>query len=542
LSAAPSQHEPGRARPHISRGITIVLLAIIVLFFAALRWRLRATPLERDEGEYAYAGQLILHGAAPYAHLYSMKLPGTFVAYAVMLAIFGQSASGVHIGLLLVNAATILLIFAIARRLFGRLAALVAAASYGLLSTSPAVLGFAGHATHFVVLAAMAGTLTFLIAAERQRPWLLLFSGALFGLAFLMKQPGILFAVFGAIYLAYRYRQDLRGLIRALAVFGVGVVLPFAMTCVVLLAAGAFGNFWFWTFSYAHRYETALTLSEGWELFRLMLPQVAVPCIGIWIIAAVGLLWHRRQNTPTLSPSAGESMGRHSEPDGPAQRVFLWALAVCSAISVCAGLYFRAHYFILLLPALAILAGVGVSRATEWAWGRGMLVRSLPFAIFAVAVAPSLYSQRAYLFQADPIGASRMTYSGNAFPEAVEAAEYLRANTTPDDRIAVLGSEPEIYFYADRRGATGYIYTYGLMEDQPYALEMQKQMIAEIEAGRPQYIAFFKVATSFGRLPTSHKLIFEWMDRYLGADYRLVRTLPVEDSQESIKIYQRVAP
>lgn len=37
-------------------------------------------PLERDEGEYAYAGQLMLQGIPPYQLAYNMKLPGTYAA------------------------------------------------------------------------------------------------------------------------------------------------------------------------------------------------------------------------------------------------------------------------------------------------------------------------------------------------------------------------------------------------------------------------------------------------------------------------------
>lgn len=41
-----------------------VLLTIIVLT-GLLRYRLLDVPLERDEGEYAYAAQLILEGTPP---------------------------------------------------------------------------------------------------------------------------------------------------------------------------------------------------------------------------------------------------------------------------------------------------------------------------------------------------------------------------------------------------------------------------------------------------------------------------------------------
>ena len=58
------------------------MLAVVILFFAVVRFRLRDVPLERDEGEYAYCGQLMLQGIPPYKLAYNMKLPGTYAAYA----------------------------------------------------------------------------------------------------------------------------------------------------------------------------------------------------------------------------------------------------------------------------------------------------------------------------------------------------------------------------------------------------------------------------------------------------------------------------
>src|SRR5208282_3567011 len=134
----------------------VVLLAVIV-FLGAVRWRLLDMPLERDEGEYAYAGQLILQGIPPYQLAYNMKLPGTYAAYAVILAIFGQTARGIHLGLLLINAVSVILLYAITAHLFDALTGTVAGASFALLSTHQGVLGFAAHATHFIVLAALIG-------------------------------------------------------------------------------------------------------------------------------------------------------------------------------------------------------------------------------------------------------------------------------------------------------------------------------------------------------------------------------------------------
>src|SRR5213594_1247821 len=146
-----------------------IFLAVIVLgLVIAIRIRLLGIPLERDEGEYAYAGQLMLQGIPPYKLAYNMKFPGTYAAYAVVMSIFGQTISGIHLGLLLVNAATVALIFLLGRRLMNSTAGIAAATSYAILSVSPSVLGLAAHATHFVMLPVLGGTLLLLGESDRQ--------------------------------------------------------------------------------------------------------------------------------------------------------------------------------------------------------------------------------------------------------------------------------------------------------------------------------------------------------------------------------------
>jgi hypothetical protein len=52
------------------------------------------SPLERDEGEYAYAGELILQGIPLYSVASNLKLPGSYAAQAGIMAIFGQPSPG----------------------------------------------------------------------------------------------------------------------------------------------------------------------------------------------------------------------------------------------------------------------------------------------------------------------------------------------------------------------------------------------------------------------------------------------------------------
>ncbi len=477
-----------------------MLLAVIVLF-SLIRIRLLDMPLERDEGEYAYAGQLLLQGIPPYQLAYNMKLPGTYAAYALILAAFGQSVRAIHLGLLLVNAITVVLVAILGRRLYGSAAGLAAGACYALLSTSPGVLGFAAHATHFVVLAAVAGALL-LVEPKAKSQGLLFVGGVCMGIALVMKQPGGAFIAFGAVYLA-RKRP------RSLPIYLMGATLPIALTCLLIWRAGVFDKFWFWTVSYAAQYGTIISPASG--LLRLLrtLPPVIGPSAWLWILAGVGA-YRLVQTKRSFFPL-----------------VFL----TFSCAAVCAGFYFRNHYFVMLLPAVSLLAGASVASAC------GSQFRPAAAVIFAAGIGISIFLQREYLFELTPVQALENTWGESTFTEAPTIGRYLREHASPEVRIAVLGSEPEIYFYAGRHSATGYIYTYGLMEPQRYAGRMQEEMIAEIERARPQYVVYVHSPTTWGREAASDDRIFTWAEHFLAGQYE-----PVEAaSSHSFQTFRRKA-
>lgn len=457
-----------------------VVVLLVMAATALLRIHLIGTPLERDEGEYAYAGQLMLQGIPPYKLACNMKLPGTYAAYAVIMAGFGQTIAAIHAGLLLVNAGAILLIYLLGKRLFSVAAGLAACAAYALLSVSPGVLGTQAHATHFVVLAALAGLWLLLRFEDTGRRWTLFASGVLFGVAFLMKQPGILFGVFAAGYLVTLRRW------KQLPLFVGGAATPFAITCLALWWAGVFGRFWFWTFTYASRYVSENSLRDGAAALAATFGPILRESGALWALAAIGLWLALRGN-----------------------RFLLPFLLLCSFAAVSAGLFFRAHYVVLMLPAVALLAGSCV---------RGRVSA----AIFTGALALSLFLQRDVLFRMSPVEVSRELYGMEPFPEAAPVADYIRNRTRAEDLIAVLGSEPEIYFYAHRHSATSYIYVEPLVEPQPFAIQMQDDMIGELERNAPAYVVRFPIVETLSLGAESPPRIFDWWSDYGPKHYRLV--------------------
>jgi len=439
---------------------TLVVLAVVVW----VRVRLLQTPLERDEGEYAYAGQLILHGFPPYLHAFSMKLPGMFYLNAAMLKIFGERVAAIHLGLLIANLGSAALIFLIASRLFSRGAALVAASLYALMTVSQHLLGTFAHATHFVVLFALVAFSLITTGQKSVSPYRYLSAGIFFGLAFLVKQHAAFFLLAAILFVLLEYSPLSQAAGSAITMVS-GFAIPPLLTALVVFLQGTFATFWLWTVKYAKSYATGLPPIWGWVNFRSQMGEILDSMAIYWLLAGAGL----------LLVTFGSSRSA---------RNFLLPLMICSFLALCPGFHFRPHYFILVAPVVALMASAPFAVKPLPGWLRGGL-----FLVLAGATLFQFWSEGWFLFAATPEEYVKKAYqTTKPFAESVAVARYVRENTGKKDRILVLGSEPQIYFYANRLSATGHIYMYPFMEDQPYAETMRAGMLRDMVANRPSYV------------------------------------------------------
>lgn len=498
----------------------VVALVLVVV----VRLRLLNLPLERDEGEYAYAGQLMLQGIPPYQLAYNMKFPGTYAAYAVIMAVFGQTPAGIHLGVLWVTVLIAGMLYWLGRRLLDESAGLVAACAYSVMAASPGILGLEGHATHFVALFATAG-LCLLLPVRPAIHWARAMAGGfMLGMSLLMIQHGIFFCLWGLIFLATAGPRQPRiawaQRLPLLAACSLGVVLPLGVTCLLLWHAGVFGQFWFWTISYARQYVSIVPLSEVPMKFCKGLSSAVDGDVLLWIAALIGLrvLW--------LDQRLRES------------RFALTGFAVASFLATCPGFYFRPHYFLLTLPVVAILVGCCVS-------GAGLIYRNSsgfaaagkawPGTVFVLILSVSVFFNRRVWFEFRPSQASRAMYESNMFIQAEVVAAFIQDHTLPAAQVAVLGSEPEIYFLSHRRSATGYLYTYALVEPQPFAPRMQKQMIRQIESARPECVVVVTSNDSWLSDLKSDQEIFDWWNSY-RTNYDFIRSFPIIDFVHGLPI------
>lgn len=493
--------------PKPERDYTLVFLFIVIAIVSYIRYRYITMTLERDEGEYAYIGNLFLHGVPPFKNGYSMKLPGTSLMYALFMFLFGHSNTGIHTGFMVMNAATMYFLYAAFKKLFNPFIGLATAAIYGLMAIGLPFIGFAAHATHCICFY---GSIALLLLAgymKSGKTLTLFLIGLMMGMAFLMKQQAIFLIVYYGLFLLIYLKMEKKlkwpDILKKLVWYGIGVIIPYLIIFFIVVFTGQFRDFWLWTVQYASQYESVKDLS----IIEIYLKSSFTPAWAVydylWIISLAGMV------VLFLTPYSR------------IQKIFATGFIIASAYVVSSGFYFRPHYYIVILPAIGFLAGILIEFLVKQLLKRLpalKLQQTLLFTLSALVVY-MMYDSRQYYFSLRVPQVCNMAYWGNPFSEIPEVAQYIRDHTSDTDKIAVLGSEPEIYFYANRKAATGYLYTYPLVDKQRNNMVMQQQMIDEIEKNKPSYIVFCNISFSWVAQPGVPQKIFQWGNYYTHTYY-----------------------
>jgi 4-amino-4-deoxy-L-arabinose transferase-like glycosyltransferase len=218
------------------------------------------------------------------------------------------------------------------------------------------------------------------------------------------------------------------------------------------------------------------------------------------------------------------------EPRLRAALPFLLGLLLAGIIALATGLQLRHHYFVLVLPALALLNGVMLSRAVYLIRHDKSIELFLALAALVLGAAgfvSGLAGHGGVWFGLAPDAAGQRMFGGTLFAETRQLGEFIRHNTPATARLAVIGSEPEIYFYARRRSVTGYIYVYPLMEKQRYARQMQEEMVREIETAQPDYVVYVSDPMSWLQREESEPHLQQWWERYRPDHYEMIKLVPV---------------
>ena len=493
---------------------TYFLLAGLILLVYIIRSNFFETPFERDEGDYFYLGKLILDGKVPYIDFYEQKLPGLFYSYSLIIRLFGYSLRAAHIGFLCINILTIVILYLIGNKLFNKITAIITAFSFAILSLTPQMSGFTTQSEHLVIFFASGGFLALIYALKDQKYWYLYpLAGLLICYSFLIKQSAIFFILAGGITVLIHFLTQKpiqwKILIKSVLLYSAGVFLMYGIIILALYRQNALSEMWYWTIKYAGNYVSAMPLKEGLKHFSNIWKLITADYALFWVLAGLGMI-------AVLFTKKSRSF-----------KIIIWIIAILSCLTIIPGLYFYGHYFLMLTPILAVLMGISFYSVSDLLKGKinpNYLNLSL-LLIFMFIAAGHLKSQEQYYFKPGRTKLLRQVYGMNPFPESKIVGDFIKMHTEKNDLIAVLGSEPEIYVYADRRCASKHHYITFLMGDTikfPMNKTYQKEFIHDIETKKPKYLIYYKHYVSWLRNPAFERSIDNWFTDFSNKNYKLV--------------------
>lgn len=421
-------------------GAILACALVAVLLRMPFLW----AGLGMDEGGYAHVVQRWSRGARLYGEAWLDRPQGLLLTYRFLLWV-NDDGWTIRLGAVLAGLAITVLVGLIGWLLVGRGAGIAAAALYAVVGVAPNIEGFTLNGELLASTPATLAVAAALLWHRYRSPGWLVTAGLAAGVATTMKPSGLdgIAAGLVVVLLGTRPRRATR--------------LPPALflgACAVPVGLSALHGWYlgwreYWTALAGYQFAALRGPAGGpaarWADFTGNLGPAARDLAVVTAMAGVGL-W----------------LLRHSQP----ARWVLLAWLGGAALGVNLGGSYWPHYYVQLLPPLAVLAAAAIAAIRRPRLRTAAALTALvPQLVWFAGLVPATPDERQ---QRIPY------YSLARRDERIAAA--IRTETSPDDRIFVLVSQSNIYFLAQRM--TDYPYLWGKpIEKIPDALPRLRAML-----------------------------------------------------------------
>lgn len=451
-------------RPTAELVFLLVLAAIPVLIYLPFS----GTPFERDEGVYATIAQGLLRGEMPYRDLFDNKPPLVYLWYAISFSLFGESVYAPRIVAAASLGVTAVLLYHQARLALPQGAAYAAAILFAISTGLPWVALHA-NTEAYMLLPLMGSLLAFTHGMKEEKLKWFLIAGLLAGLAMMTKQVAMWNLLALAMVALIWHRRTAENSWQAIAptfwmfagaLISLSIVaLPFALT-------GSLDDFLYANLSYNWVYVNFLSWAERFANLgygMLFFCAIAAPFVA-GALAGLVIVWRKRAVATDYV-------------------LILWAIA--SAIGVASGGRFFPHYFLQLMPSLAVLTGVVVYdrfvNGKQHVLSRPAWMVAIFLIVVSVGTTAVLYISPG---EAEHRVVERVAVQKEWEASSDNLGNYIQARSNPDDLIFNYGRESQLYFYADRAPAVPYFYDWVLEYDE----DSLGTIITDLNASKPAYI------------------------------------------------------
>lgn len=444
----------------------------IIVFLSTLSVLLPSNPAYspftyRDSGVFLYTGWRILNGEIPYVNIWDHKPPIIYYINALGLAISNNSRWGVWVLEFISLYIAVYLGFRLMKKIFGSYAAIIGTFIW-VFSLSFLIVN--GNLTEEYILPLQFGALIIFYRSSinTQKKSLYFLIGVLGGLALFLKQTsiGIWVAIVTYLFIFGIKEKTFKNNIIEIFLICFGGLVIAIVVCGYFFAKGAIFEFWESAFVFNFFYSTRQIDGLVDRLWKL-LDFRNITQTGILQLALLGIIgFIFTINRKALDKNSTRLLS-----------VALIALPFELLLINLPGITYE-HYFITLLPVLALFSGLlfyildkWISKANSSKYSKSFLT------ILTVALLISSSFRDYY----------KNIQNLRTRPNE-PAIQYVIANSDSKDSILVWGAETMVNYFSQRKSPTRFVYQYPLYKFDFASEEKILEFLDDLILNKPKII------------------------------------------------------
>jgi hypothetical protein len=269
---------------------------------------------------------------------------------------------------------------------------------------------------------------------------------------------------------------------------------------------GAWTDFNLWFFEIRKQYTSLISFDQGLEYLKNNFVAIYRDYKFFWMfsfIATIGIFFTRISLW---------------------KKIAIAGLNVAGFLTIVPGYHYYGHYFLQWIPAVSISAAMFIFLVQDLIlrFKQGAISIFIPLLIIIIPVYINLKDLSRYYFKPNLTQVLRSVYGFNPFPESKVIADKLNSVMKEEDKIAVFGTEIQMYVYTNKKSPSRFAGSGALLEFPiKQSNEWQKEFIADVEKAAPRFLIFFNHPISWMANPKTENLIFPWFDKFTAAHYKL---------------------
>ena len=444
--------------------MALLIFATLIVVF---RWHTYNEPLERDITTYAIIGHELLAGRPLYCDLWDHKPPAIYLTYALGELFFAYGNSAVYALNVIAAIVTLIAVYIAGLRYSGGVVTgLIAAAFWVLLSQSLRLEANQPNSEAFINCC-LAIIFAILINSKRLGKKIIFFTGLVTAWASLYKPIALLPVCFLlTARIVFFVSQTRKEYFKEAASIATITVLVWFVVAMWFMFTGSFPDFYqaVFVFNALYMQECSFSLQTclQWLCWGFALDSYVRAILAISTVIAIIKIIRR----------------------GPLYKLWIAWLAYLVGIVIAIILQNHpfAHYFQLTLP----MAAVGC------AWGLNSLQSVFRYTVLYICIVLAtisllLYDRMKDLFLPANEWSQRKYFT--LFVDQREMGEKLKSLLFPNETLYVWGKSPGLYFYGQRRPASGLLYNDPLTGG-PFTEKLSARVIEQLSTKQPPLIIY----------------------------------------------------